>query len=101
MKLHPTWDYVVIKPDEKPETEIRESGIITIKDKSKLEKPSTGIVVAVGPGKTESGVHIPVAVKIGAYVAFHKYSGANFQTPDPENEVFIILRESEILAVLE
>jgi len=95
MKIKPLDNRVVIEPIE--EEEIKKGKII-IPDTAK-EKPQQGKVVAVGTGKTDSdGKKIPPEVKVGDTVLYGKYSGTEIEM---ENKKYLILEESDILAVLE
>jgi chaperonin GroES len=89
VKATPLHDRVIVKPA--PTTEKTAGGII-IPDTAK-EKPQRGLVVAVGPGKKDE----PVTVKKGDQVLYGKYSGTEFQY---EGEDLLIMRESDILAIL-
>lgn len=94
MKMRPLEDRVVIKPAL--DSENKQHGII-IPDTAK-EKPQKGEIVAVGPGKkTDSGESIKMTVKAGDIVLFGKYSGTDIQVGGEE---YLILRESDILAIL-
>jgi chaperonin GroES len=95
MKLRPLHDRILVKRIEEKETV---KGGIIIPDSAK-EKPQEGEVVAVGNGKkTDDGKLIPLDVKAGDRVLFGKYSGNDIKIDDNE---FLILREDEILGVLE
>jgi chaperonin GroES len=95
MTLRPLHDRILIKRVEEKET--MRGGII-IPDTAK-EKPQEGEVVAVGNGKkTEDGKIIPLDVKAGDRILFGKYSGSEIKI---DNEEFLILREDEVLGVLE
>lgn len=95
MKLRPLQDRILIKRVEEKETI---KGGIIIPDTAK-EKPQEGEVVAVGHGKkTEDGKLIPLDVKVGDRVLFGKYSGNDIKIDEQE---YLILREDEILGVLE
>ena len=95
MKLRPLQDRILIKRVEEKETI---KGGIIIPDTAK-EKPQEGEVVAVGHGKkTEDGKLIPLDVKVGDRVLFGKYSGNDIKIEDQE---YLILREDEILGVLD
>ncbi|MDW7680645.1 MAG: co-chaperone GroES [bacterium] len=94
MNIRPLSDRVVVKPLE--EEEEKQGGII-IPDTAK-EKPQQGKIVAVGAGKvSEAGEKIPMEVKVGETVLYGKYSGTEVTV---DNEDYLILRESDILAVL-
>jgi chaperonin GroES len=92
-KLRPIDDRVVVKRIE----EVKKSPI-ELPDTAK-EKPVQGEVIAVGPGKLlENGRRIPLSVKVKDKVIFGKYSGNEVKIDDEE---YLILRESEILGILE
>jgi chaperonin GroES len=94
MKAKPLHDRVVLKRIEEAQTA---KGGIIIPDTAK-EKPMEGEVISVGPGKImEDGKRSPMDVKAGDRVLFGKYAGAEI-TIDAEE--YVIMREEEILAVL-
>jgi chaperonin GroES len=94
MNIKPLADRVVVKPAEQTETK---SGSIIIPDTAK-EKPQQGKIVAVGPGKiSDNGAKIAMEVKVGDTILYGKYSGTEV-TVDKED--YLIMRESDILAVL-
>ena len=91
-KLKPVADRVLVKPIERDET--TRSGIV-LPDTAK-EKPQEGKVVAVGPGRTtDEGKKVPVDVKVGDKVIYSKFGGTEYKEEDEE---YLILRESDILA---
>jgi chaperonin GroES len=92
-KVTPLADRVVVKPLEEAE---QMRGGLYIPDTAK-EKPQQGEIVAVGPGKYEDGKLAPMTVKIGDRVLYGKYSGTEVTI---EGENVLILRESDVLAVL-
>ena len=93
-QIQPLADRIVIKPLE--ETEQMRGGLY-IPDTAK-EKPQQGEVVAVGPGKmSDEGKRIPAEVKAGDRVLYGKYSGTEVTVAD---EQYLILRESDVLAVI-
>ena len=92
-KVAPLADRVVVKATE--ETEQMRGGLY-IPDTAK-EKPQQGEVIAVGPGRTEDGKRVPMEVKAGDKVLYGKYSGTEVTI---EGEQLLILRESDILAVV-
>ena len=95
LKLRPLADYVVIEPLE--EEERTPEGIV-LPDVAK-EKPQKGKVVAVGPGRLlKNGKRAAMSVKEGDTVLYGKYAGTEVKVGDKE---FNIMRESEILAVIE
>lgn len=93
MNIKPLGARVVIKPLEKEER--TKSGIV-LPDTAK-EKPQQGKVIAVGPGRTlESGTKVELEVKEGDTVIFSKYAGTEVKI---EGETYLIMRESDILAI--
>ena len=95
MKIRPLHDRILVKRQEEQET--MRGGII-IPDTAK-EKPQEGKVVAVGNGKIgEDGKRIPLDVKAGDRILFGKYSGSEVKLEEKE---YLILREEDILAILE
>ncbi len=96
MKIRPLYDRVVVKRLE--EEEEKTSGGIYIPDSAK-EKPQKGEVLAVGQGKRlDDGKLVPLDVKVGDKVLFGKYAGNEVKI---EGEECLIMREDEILGVLE
>jgi chaperonin GroES len=94
MNLKPLADRVVIKPAEAEE--VSKGGII-LPDTAK-EKPQQGEIVAVGPGKiADNGELIKPQVKKGDKVLYGKYSGTEITI---EGEEYLIVRESDVLAIL-
>ncbi len=93
-KIQPLADRVVVKALEEAE---QMRGGLYIPDTAK-EKPSQGEVVAVGPGKlSDEGTRIDMDVKVGDKVLYGKYSGTDVTL---DGEEYLILRESDILAVI-
>jgi chaperonin GroES len=93
MKIAPLADRVVVKALEDSETM---RGGLYIPDTAK-EKPQQGEIVAAGPGRYEDGKRIPLDVKVGDKVLYGKYSGTEVSV---DNEQYLILRESDVLAVI-
>ena len=90
--LKPLADRVVVKPIE---GERVSKGGIVLPDTAK-EKPQEGKVIAVGEGRlSEDGKRMPMDVKVGDIVIYAKYGGTEIKIEDEE---FMILRESDILA---
>jgi chaperonin GroES len=81
----------VILPAEEAETM---HGPLYIPDTAK-EKPTQGEIIAVGPGRFEKGVRVPMELKVGDQVIYGKYSGTPYQVDDDE---LIIIKASDILA---
>ena len=94
MKLVPLGDRVVLKQMEQEET--TKSGII-LTAKSQ-EKPQTAEVVAVGPGGVVDGKEVTMQVKVGDEVIYSKYAGNEVKFDDEE---FIIIKQSDIFAIVE
>ncbi|MCM2270552.1 MAG: co-chaperone GroES [Thermoanaerobaculia bacterium] len=95
MSIRPLHDRVVVKRLELKE-QVR--GGIIIPDTAK-EKPQEAEVIAVGPGKiNDDGKRAPMDVKKGDRVLIGKYSGSDIKIDDEE---LVIVREDEILAVLD
>jgi len=89
MNIKPLADRVVVQPSAAEE---KTAGGIIIPDTAK-EKPQRGKVVAVGPGKKDE----PLSVKEGDAVLYGKYAGTEINI---EGEDYLILRESDILAII-
>ena len=95
MKIRPLQDRILVKRLKEEE---KTKGGIIIPDSAK-EKPSEGIVVAVGKGKVlENGTKVSLDVKKGDRVLFSKYSGTEVKI---EGEEHLIMREDDILGVIE
>jgi chaperonin GroES len=93
VKISPLSDRVVVKASE--ETEQMRGGLY-IPDTAK-EKPQQGEIIAAGPGKYEDGKLVPMTVKVGDKVLYGKYSGTEITL---DGDVVLILRESDVLAVV-
>ena len=93
LKITPLEDRVVVIPDDEAETM---RGGLYIPDTAK-EKPTQGAVIAVGQGRYEKGVRVPMDVKVGDKVLYGKYSGTNITL---EGEEVVIIKASDILAKL-
>ena len=95
MKIRPLHDRILVKRIDEEE---KSTGGIIIPDSAK-EKPQQGKVVAVGNGKIgEDGTVTPLDVKKGDKILFSKYSGSEI---DLDGEEHLIMREDDVLAVLE
>jgi len=94
VNVKPLADRVVVSPLEEEE---QMRGGLYIPDTAK-EKPQSGKVIAVGEGKlSDEGVRIAPDVEVGQTVLYGKYSGTEVTV---EGEEYLILRESDILAIL-
>ena len=94
MKIQPLFDRVVIKNVEAEET--TKSGIILTS--AAKEKPQMAEVLAVGPGGMVDGKEVAMQVKPGQKVIYSKYAGTEVKL---DGEEVIIVRQSDILAVVE
>ena len=95
MKLVPLGDRIVLKQLEAEET--TKSGIV-LPGQSK-EKPQQAEVIAVGPGGMVDGKEIKMEVKAGDKVIYSKYAGNEVKLDDDQE--YIIVKQSDILAVIE
>jgi chaperonin GroES len=94
-KINPLGDRVIVEPKEAEETT---KGGIILPDTAK-EKPIEGKIVAVGNGKVgDDGKRIPLEVKEGDRVLFGKYAGTEIKV---EGEEYLIMREDDILGIIE
>lgn len=94
MNLKPLGDRVIIKQDEAESTTA--SGLFIAGDSK--EKPQTGTVLAVGPGKLDKdGKYLPMPVKKGDRVVYSKYGGN--EVLDGDEEVLIV-RADDIYAII-
>jgi chaperonin GroES len=95
MKLKPLQDRVIVKQSEAEEK--TRSGIV-LPDSAK-EKPTKGKVIAVGQGKLDdNGKPMEIGLRAGDLVYYGKYSGTEVEI---DGEKLVILRESDVLGVLE
>lgn len=94
MKLVPLGDRVVLKQLVAEET--TKFGIV-LPGQNK-EKPQQAEVIAVGPGGVVDGKEVKMEVKVGDQVIYSKYAGTDVKMEDEE---YIIVRQSDILAVIE
>ena len=95
MKVRPLHDRIIVQRIEEGEQKI---GGIIIPDSAK-EKPQQGKVIAVGQGKVkDDGKRQPLDVQDGDTILFGKYSGQEIKI---DGEEYLIMREDEVLAVLD
>jgi chaperonin GroES len=95
LNLKPLADRVVVEPTE--QEEMTASGIYV--PETAKEKPQKGTVIAAGPGRRdEDGERIPMDVAVGDQVLYARYAGTEIKL---EEKKYLILKEGDILAVLE
>ena len=94
MAIKPLEDRIVIKTNEAETTTA--SGLV-IPDTAK-EKPQEGVVIAVGPGRFDDGVRVPMDVKVGDVVLYSKYGGTEIKHSGDD---LLVLSARDILAVIE
>ncbi len=95
MKVRPLHDRIIVQRLEEGEQQI---GGIIIPDTAK-EKPQQGKVVAAGTGKVkDDGKRVPLDVRAGDLILFGKYAGQEITL---EGEEYLIVKEDEVLAVIE
>jgi len=93
--IRPLGERVVVKP--LPMEEVTKGGIV-LPDTAK-EKPQKGEVTAVGPGRLlDNGQRVPIDLKVGDKVLYSKYAGNEIKL---DGEEYLILREGDILGVIE
>ena len=92
--IKPLLDRVVLKLIEAEET--TKSGILLAS--SSKEKPHIARVVAVGPGGTVDGKEVKMQLNVGDKVIFSKYAGTEVKY---EEEDYIIVRQDDVLAIVE
>lgn len=95
IKFRPLDDRVLVEPLEAEETT---AGGIVLPDSAR-EKPQRGVVISTGPGKLlDNGDRAEMDVKVGDEIVYGKYSGTEI---DYASDKFVVLRETDILAVVE
>ena len=95
MNVRPLHDRIIVQRLEEGEQKV---GGIIIPDTAK-EKPQQGKVIAAGNGRTnDEGKRFPLDVKAGDTILFGKYSGQEIKL---DGEEYIIMREDEVLAIIE
>lgn len=100
MKIRPLSDRVLIEPIR----EEKKKGGIILPETVDKERPESGLVVAVGPGKKDdNGKLTPMNVKKGDKVLFTKYGPNEIKIPDRtgEEKEYLIAKEEDILAIIE
>lgn len=94
MNIKPLGDRVIIKVMENEET--TKSGIVL--PGNAKEKPMQGEILAVGSGEMVDGKKLPLEVKVGDKVIYSKYAGTEVKMDGAE---YLVIRQSEILAIIE
>lgn len=95
LQIRPLDDRVLVKQSEAEE---KTAGGIVLPDTAK-ERPQKGSVVAVGPGRrSKDGKLLPMEIEVGDEVYYSKYAGTDIEI---DGEKYVILRESDILCVIE
>jgi len=96
LKMRPLADRVVVEPAEREETFA--GGALVLPETAK-EKPQQGTILAAGPGRLDdAGKRVALEVKVGDQVLYAKYAGTEIKV---EGKKLLILKESDILAVVE
>ena len=96
MNLKPLYDNIIVK--QLKEEEVTKSGIF-LPDTVAKEKPQQGEIIAVGPGKKDNnGKLVEMSVKIGDKILFSRYSPNEVKI---DNEEYLIMKESDVLAIIE
>ena len=93
LKVFPLADRVAIRPMEET---VEMKGGLYIPDTAK-EKPIQGDILAVGPGRMEKGVRVPMELQVGDRVVYGKYTGTQVEL---EGEEIILIKESDVIAKL-
>ena len=93
--LKPLGDRVVVRPTEQETTTA--SGLVL--PETAKEKPQQGVIIAAGPGRRDDdGKRIAIDVEVGNSILYAKYAGTEIKIA---NEKLLILKESDILAIVE
>lgn len=90
--IKPYGDRILVKPNVEEE---KSAGGILLPDSAK-ERPQCGEVIAVGNGKMDDGVRIPIEIKVGDVVIYSKYGGTEYKEDCVD---YLILKESDVLAI--
>ncbi len=93
VNIQPLADRVVLRPMK--ETEQQRGGLFI--PASVRGKPQQGEVLAVGPGRYEKGLRVPMELSIGQMVLYDRYSGSEVTV---DNEKYLIIEESTVLAIV-
>lgn len=99
MKIRPTADNLIVKVNRE-DNKTTKSGIVLLSAPNGQERFRTAQVVAVGPGRyTSGGELIPVSVKQEDFIYFNKFAGVELE--DPDGNLFLIIKEADIIGVQE
>ena len=93
ISIKPLEDRIVVKANE---AEQKTTSGLVIPDTAK-EKPQEGTVMAVGPGRFENGVRLPLDIKEGDVVLYSKYGGTEVKY---NNEEYLVLSSRDVLAII-
>jgi chaperonin GroES len=94
--FQPIYDRVLVVRSEAEE--VSSAGLVILETSQLREKPSTGLVVAVGTGRiNDMGIVTPLIVKEGDKVLFGKYAGTDIKL---EGKEFLMMREEDILGII-
>ncbi|MFO7633995.1 MAG: co-chaperone GroES [Caldilinea sp.] len=95
MNLKPLGDRIVVEPAEQDE----QTALGIFLPETAKEKPQQGKIIAAGPGlRKETGERIEMDVKIGDKVLYARYAGTTIKLDSKE---YLILKESDVLAIVE
>lgn len=94
MNIKPLGDRIVIKVIENEEK--TESGIVL--PETAKEKPQQGEVLAIGSGEIVDGKKVPLEVEVGDKIIYSKYAGTEVKL---DGEEYLIIRQSDVLAIIE
>lgn len=94
MQVRPLYDRILVK---RLESEAKSKGGLILPDTAK-EKPSEGVVLAVGEGRLKDGDLFPLTLKVGDRVLFGRYSGTEIKVDGEER---LVLREEDVYGVVE
>lgn len=94
MKITPLFDRILVEPASVNE----KSSSTLLLPESAQDKPLLGKVIAVGNGKMADEKQVTIQTKIGDLILYSKYSGSEFKN---DGKTMVIMRQSEILAIVE
>jgi chaperonin GroES len=99
MNLQPIGDRIIVRREAAGD---KTAGGILLPDTAK-EKPQRGTILAVGPGKVnaKSGERVPMQLKAGDKVLFAGWAGDEYRDRKPQEGEILIMREDEVMAVIE